>query len=116
MATTSVESLVAFGEKHVTKGLPKLTQDVFDKGEGSWVTMKSGKKLLDFTCGIGVTNLGELFLCGTSYELQLTRPKAIATQKSAKRRRTNASTSCTHRYVHILVDHSTMPNSAHSAV
>ncbi|KZV73342.1 acetylornithine aminotransferase [Peniophora sp. CONT] len=58
MATTSAESLVAFGEKHVSKGLPKLTQDVFDKGEGSWVTMKSGKKLLDFTCGIGVTNLG----------------------------------------------------------
>ena len=47
MATTSAEALVAFGEKHVNKGLPKLTQDVFDKGEGSWVTMKSGKKLLD---------------------------------------------------------------------
>ena len=60
MATTSAEALVAFGEKHVNKGLPKLTQDVFDKGEGSWVTMKSGKKLLDFTCGIGVTNLGTL--------------------------------------------------------
>jgi len=31
---------------------------MFAKGEGSWVTMHSGRKLLDFTCGIGVTNLG----------------------------------------------------------
>jgi len=28
------------------------------KGEGSWVTMHSGRRLLDFTSGIGVTNLG----------------------------------------------------------
>ena len=55
---TAAESLVAFGQRHVTKGVPKLTEDVFEKGEGSWVTMKSGQKLLDFTCGIGVTNLG----------------------------------------------------------
>ena len=45
-------------QRHVTKGLNHLTEDVFAKGEGSWVTMHSGRKLLDFTSGIGVTNLG----------------------------------------------------------
>ena len=29
------------------------------KGEGSYVTLGDGRKMLDFTCGIGVTNLGE---------------------------------------------------------
>jgi 4-aminobutyrate aminotransferase len=38
--------------------LNHLTEDVIVQGEGSWVTMNSGRRLLDFTCGIGVTNLG----------------------------------------------------------
>ncbi|KAI0266995.1 acetylornithine aminotransferase [Gloeopeniophorella convolvens] len=50
--------LVDFAQRHVTKGLNRITEDVFAKGEGSWVTMQSGRRLLDFTCGIGVTNLG----------------------------------------------------------
>ena len=33
-------------------------EDVFEKGDGSWVTMRRGQKLLDFTSGIGTTNLG----------------------------------------------------------
>ncbi|THH07795.1 hypothetical protein EW146_g9204 [Bondarzewia mesenterica] len=57
MLATSA-SLVDFGRQHVTRGVGRLTEDVFDKGEGSYVTMKSGRRLLDFTCGIGVTNLG----------------------------------------------------------
>ena len=57
MATPSA-SLVDFGKQHVTNGLGRLTEDVFEKGTGSWVTMKSGRRILDFTCGIGVTNLG----------------------------------------------------------
>ncbi|KAI0044978.1 acetylornithine aminotransferase [Auriscalpium vulgare] len=56
MSTQS--SLVEFGQRHVTKGLGRITEDVFQKGEGSWVTMASGRRILDFTCGIGVTNLG----------------------------------------------------------
>jgi len=50
--------LLDLAQRHVTKGLNHLTEDVFAKGEGSWVTMHSGRKLLDFTSGIGVTNLG----------------------------------------------------------
>ena len=50
--------LVEFAQRHVSKGLNHLTEDVIVEGEGPWVTMHSGRKLLDFTSGIGVTNLG----------------------------------------------------------
>jgi acetylornithine/succinyldiaminopimelate/putrescine aminotransferase len=36
----------------------RFMEDVFEKGDGSWVTMHSGRRLLDFTSGIGTTNLG----------------------------------------------------------
>ena len=29
------------------------------KGEGSYVVYDDGRRMLDFTCGIGVTNIGE---------------------------------------------------------
>ncbi|KAI0762114.1 pyridoxal phosphate-dependent transferase [Trametes elegans] len=51
-------SLVEFGQKHVTKGLGRIVDAVITKGEGSYVTLGDGRQLLDFTCGIGVTNLG----------------------------------------------------------
>lgn len=50
--------LVSFGQKHVAKGLNRLVDDVIQSAEGSYVTLTSGKRLLDFTTGIGVTNLG----------------------------------------------------------
>jgi hypothetical protein len=56
----SAKEYVSFGQAHVAKGLSRLVEDVIQSGQGSWVTMTSGKRLLDFTCGIGVTNLGEL--------------------------------------------------------
>lgn len=61
MASTSTDyaSLVEFGQKHVTKGVGRIVEGVMTKGEGSYVTFGDGKKFLDFTCGIGVTNLGE---------------------------------------------------------
>ncbi|KAF8193299.1 aminotransferase [Pholiota molesta] len=45
------EDLHEFGVKHVTKGLGRITEGIMVKGEVH-------TKLLDFTCGIGVTNLG----------------------------------------------------------
>ncbi|KAI0085168.1 pyridoxal phosphate-dependent transferase [Irpex rosettiformis] len=57
-ATQSYDSLVAFGQKHVTKGLGRQVEGVMVKGEGSYVTFGDGKRFLDFTSGIGVTNLG----------------------------------------------------------
>jgi hypothetical protein len=58
--STSADSLVAFGQQHVTKGLGRLTEAVMAKGEGSYVTFEDGRRMLDFSSGIGVTNLGEL--------------------------------------------------------
>jgi 4-aminobutyrate aminotransferase-like enzyme len=58
--STSADSLVAFGQQHVTRGLGRLTEAVMTNGEGSFVTFEDGRRMLDFSCGIGVTNLGEL--------------------------------------------------------
>ena len=60
MATSSAEKLLTIGEKHVTKGLGRLTEVIITNGQGSYVTLHDGRKMLDFTCGIGVTNLGKL--------------------------------------------------------
>ena len=54
----SVSRLAQFGTKHVAKGIGRLTHEVLQKGSGSYVTTVEGRKMLDFTCGIGVTNLG----------------------------------------------------------
>ena len=51
----------AFGVKHVTKGLGRITEGIMTKGEGSYVEYDDGRRMLDFTCGIGVTSLGELY-------------------------------------------------------
>ncbi|KAI0744250.1 pyridoxal phosphate-dependent transferase [Daedaleopsis nitida] len=61
MASSSAQShasLVEFGQQHVTKGLGRIVDAVMIKGEGSYVTLGDGRTMLDFTCGIGVTNLG----------------------------------------------------------
>lgn len=55
MATTK---LAQFGTKHIAKGIGRLSTEVLESGSGSYVTTTTGRKMLDFTCGIGVTNLG----------------------------------------------------------
>ena len=54
----SVSKLAQFGVTHVAKGIGRLVTEVIESGAGSYVTMVGGRKYLDFTCGIGVTNLG----------------------------------------------------------
>ncbi|KIK61516.1 hypothetical protein GYMLUDRAFT_43075 [Collybiopsis luxurians FD-317 M1] len=56
--TSSAAALNDFGKHHVTNGLGRITEGVMAKGSGSYVEYLDGKKMLDFTCGIGVTNLG----------------------------------------------------------
>lgn len=59
MATShNSQDLVDFGQKHVTKGLARLTEAIITSGEGSYVNLHDGRRMLDFTTGIGVTNLG----------------------------------------------------------
>ncbi|GAB7354326.1 hypothetical protein MBLNU459_g4840t1 [Dothideomycetes sp. NU459] len=54
----SLGKLSRFGVKHVAKGIGRLSTEVIESGAGSYVTMTGGRKMLDFTSGIGVTNLG----------------------------------------------------------
>ena len=55
----SSDKLEAFGVHHITKGLGRIKGGIMAKGEGSYVAYEDGQRLLDFTCGIGVTSLGE---------------------------------------------------------
>ncbi|EUC64109.1 4-aminobutyrate aminotransferase [Rhizoctonia solani AG-3 Rhs1AP] len=53
-----VHNNAAFGAEHTARGVSRLVNGVITKGEGSYVTFDDGRKLLDFTTGIGVTGLG----------------------------------------------------------
>lgn len=54
----SLSKLAQFGTKHIAKGIGRLSTEVLESGSGSYVTTVEGRKMLDFTSGIGVTNLG----------------------------------------------------------
>lgn len=45
-------------KQNIARGIGRLSDMVLSKGKGSFVWNTQGQKLLDFTCGIGVTNLG----------------------------------------------------------
>jgi acetylornithine/succinyldiaminopimelate/putrescine aminotransferase len=51
-------SLLQFGQRHVARGVGRMANVVIASGQGCHVQLADGKKMLDFTCGIGVTNLG----------------------------------------------------------
>ncbi|KAF5340507.1 hypothetical protein D9757_014671 [Collybiopsis confluens] len=55
---SSAAALNEIGKQHVTNGLGRISEGILSKGSGSYVEYLDGKKMLDFTCGIGVTNLG----------------------------------------------------------
>lgn len=54
----SLSKLSQFGVRHVARGIGRLSTEVLESGSGSYVTTVEGRKMLDFTSGIGVTNLG----------------------------------------------------------
>ncbi|KAJ6495361.1 acetylornithine aminotransferase [Mycena sanguinolenta] len=58
MATSSDSSSLLDYGRNVTKGLGRITEGIMTSGKGSYVEYDDGRKMLDFTCGIGVTNLG----------------------------------------------------------
>ncbi|KAF8992548.1 acetylornithine aminotransferase [Cyathus striatus] len=60
LKTADGSSLYDFGIKHTTHGLGRLTSGIMVKGQGSYVWYDDGKKMLDFTSGIGATNLGHV--------------------------------------------------------
>ncbi|KAJ7728936.1 acetylornithine aminotransferase [Mycena maculata] len=58
MATSSdSSSLLSYGS-NVTKGVGRITEGIMTSGKGSYVEYDDGRKMLDFTCGIGVTSMG----------------------------------------------------------
>jgi len=56
--TTDTKGLQNIAGQHITKGLGRLRDHVFKEGKGLRVLTSDGRKLLDFTSGIGVTSLG----------------------------------------------------------
>ncbi|KAI9484101.1 MAG: pyridoxal phosphate-dependent transferase [Benjaminiella poitrasii] len=55
---SSVSKLAQFGKKHIAYGIGRSTELVIEKGKGTYVWTVEGKKYLDLTTGIGVTNTG----------------------------------------------------------
>ena len=65
----AAQSLVDFGKQHVAAGLGRVVNDaVIESGQGSYVTLSDGRTVLDFTCGIAVTNLGAIAFNETMIE------------------------------------------------
>ncbi|KAJ7127303.1 pyridoxal phosphate-dependent transferase [Mycena crocata] len=56
-ASSDTVSLLQYGH-HVTPGLARVAEGIMTSGKGSYVEYSDGRKMLDFTCGAGVTNLG----------------------------------------------------------
>lgn len=54
----SLSKLAQFGTKHIAKGIGRLHNEVLESGAGSYVTTVEGRRMLDWSSGIGVTNLG----------------------------------------------------------
>ncbi|KAJ8508677.1 hypothetical protein ONZ45_g9083 [Pleurotus djamor] len=57
-SSTSTTSSLLETRQNVTRGLGKVVDGIMTKGEGSYVDMHDGRRILDFSSGIGVTNLG----------------------------------------------------------
>ncbi|XP_006458865.1 hypothetical protein AGABI2DRAFT_191010 [Agaricus bisporus var. bisporus H97] len=58
VSQSDYQHLRTLGANHLNKGVGRITDGIMVKGEGSYVKYDDGRKYLDFTCGIGVTNLG----------------------------------------------------------
>lgn len=59
VADANLSALLEGGRKHVTPALGRLHDHIIVKGQGAQVWDEEGKEYIDFTAGIGVTNLGQ---------------------------------------------------------
>lgn len=57
---STISKLAQFGKKHIAKGIGRSTELVIEKAKGSYVYAVDGKKYLDLSTGIGVTNTGKV--------------------------------------------------------
>lgn len=54
-----LNELLTIAKNHLPLALGRLRDHIFVKAEGCYVWDEEGRKILDFTCGLGVTNLGQ---------------------------------------------------------
>lgn len=64
--SSTVQKLAQFGKKHIARGIGRSTELVIEKAKGTYVWSVEGKKYLDLTTGIGVTNTGKVHYTLTS--------------------------------------------------
>ncbi|CAO3681329.1 unnamed protein product [Rhizopus stolonifer] len=55
---SNVAKLAQFGKTHIAKGIGRSTELVIERAKGAYVYDVEGKKYLDLSTGIGVTNTG----------------------------------------------------------
>ncbi len=58
IAPNTTETLIADNFPHMSPVWGRIFNFVAERAEGSYIYTTDGRKLLDFTCGIGVTNTG----------------------------------------------------------
>ena len=58
-AKSDLKPLLSTAKAHVTPALARLHDHIVVKGDGAKVWDEDGNEFLDFTAGIGVTNLGQ---------------------------------------------------------
>ncbi len=101
---TDYKALREFGQRHITKGLGRISEGIMIQGEGSYVKYDDGRKMLDFTCGIGVTNLGKEYvpchlrsdsLVGHAHE----RVSRAAAEQCMKLVHSQVRCACIHQYL-----------------
>jgi 4-aminobutyrate aminotransferase len=56
---STLSKLAQFGKKHIARGIGRSTELVIEKAKGTYIYTTEGKKYLDLTTGIGVTNTGK---------------------------------------------------------
>ncbi|KII92465.1 hypothetical protein PLICRDRAFT_103663 [Plicaturopsis crispa FD-325 SS-3] len=61
MATSASDELLLLesAKKHVSKGIARANEGILTGGSGAYLNYIDGTRVLDFTCGIAVTNLGQ---------------------------------------------------------
>ena len=91
-------SLAQFGQRHVGRGVSRIVNAVITSGKGCNVQLADGRKMLDFTCGIGVTSLGMPVPC-LQDEYTHGVPRSLSSESKSRSCRTmQQSHTCSGKY------------------
>lgn len=81
---SAVTKLAQFGKKHIAHGIGRSTELVIEKAKGTYVYAVDGKKYLDLTTGIGVTNTGKFLLFSCECVYLFVRVELLLRKKETK--------------------------------